>query len=453
MKAALLNPLSPYFERRRFARQSSAFPSGLGYIAGYLRQKGHTAAIYIPDTRSMPMKRVWARLEEFKPDVIGISAVTSNFMQAQEAAAEAKRRFGCLVIMGGPHPTALPRSTLESLPGLLDAVILGEGELPMAAIGEAFDKSGKVDFAGIPGAAFLKDGKYVETPRPEFIADLDSLPYPALDLLDGGFESRATGKILTSRGCPGQCTFCANIGLGRKFRPHSPERVVAEISHMVKEYGTRNFHIHDDCFTADPARVAKICDLILWKGLRINWDAAGRVNTLLDEELIIKMKKAGCSAMQLGIETGNQRINDLIKKGTTLEMAEKCCALLRKHGINCFNSFIIGNESETARTVDETIAFAKKLRATFSAFSILNPLPGTPIFDKYYKEFDRPDTDWSHWTDQWGTRPCAPRQTALSARQLQWLMVWAYVRYYINPTQLFRFLKFAVELTASEGKE
>lgn len=451
MRIALINPLSPYFERRRFARDNADFPAGLGSIAGYLRRDGHTAGIFIPDTRSMQMKRVWQRLQEFKPDIVGLSAVTSNFMEAGKVAAEVKRRFGCPVIMGGPHPTALPRSTLEGLPGL-DAVIIGEGELPMAALAAQFDRRGSVDFGAIPGAAFISGGEYRENPRPELISDMDSLPFPALDLLDGGARPHPTGKILTSRGCPGQCTFCANTGLGRKFRPFSPERVVEEIIYQKKTYGVWNFHIHDDCFTADPERVSRICDLILQKRLSLNWDAAGRVNTLLDEALLRKMKRAGCMAMQLGIETGDQRINDLMRKGTTLEMAEKCCALLRKCGINYFNSFIIGNEGETLDSVKRTISFAKKLKATFSAFSILNPLPGSPLFEKYYKDFDRPDTDWTRWSAQWEDRPYEPKQTALSGKTLRRLMILAHLQYYAAPSQLLRSINFTIALAAAENK-
>jgi len=387
----------------------------------------------------MPMDRVWREIGIFNPDIAGISAVTRNFMEARRVTKEVKHRFACPVVMGGPHPTALPRATLQGLPEL-DAVIAGEGELPMLALAAEFDKSGKIDFEKVPGAAFIKDGRYIENQRPEPISDLDNLPYPAIDLLNGEPAPLGNDKLITSRGCPGQCNFCANICMGRKFRPHSPERVVAEIEHLTEKYGASYFHVMDDCFTADNNRVHRICDLIISKKLKIAWTAAGRVNTLLDESLIIKMKRAGCVRVQLGIETGSQSINNLIGKGTTLDMAEKCCGLLRKHGVESFNSFIIGNEGETKETIKETIAFSKKLRSTISVFNILIPFPGTSIFEKYYKEFDKPDMDWTGWCSQWPSRPYEPRQTQLSKATLWRYTVWAWLSYFCSPSQMLRII-------------
>jgi anaerobic magnesium-protoporphyrin IX monomethyl ester cyclase len=436
MRVALILPLSPGGLRRLSNTRYDDFPSGLGYIAACLRDAGHTAAIFMPDPIWMPMKRVWRELESFKPDLVGVSAFTQNFMEARRVIAEAKRRCACPVILGGPHATALPRSTLQGLPEL-DAIILGEGELPVLALAAGFAKSGKVDLENIPGAAFIKDGRYTENPRPEPIADLDSLPYPALDLLNGGGKPYGHAKIMTSRGCPGQCNFCANICMGRKFRPHSPERVVAEIEHLVKTYGIIFLHIMDDCFTADVARVHRICDLLIAKKIKIFWEACARVNTL-DEALLVKMKQAGCMRLELGIETGSQRLNNLMGKGTTLEMAEKACALLRRHDVDSLTTFIIGNDGETAETLRETLALSRRLKSTVSMFTTLIPYPGTGIFEKYYKEFDKPDTDWTGWCAQGPFRPYEPRQTRLSGATLWRNLVWAYLSYFLSPSQLLR---------------
>ena len=369
---------------------------------------------------------------------------------------DAKRRLGCLVVMGGPHATALPRTTLLSLPAL-DAVIVGEGEIPLLALANEFSARGSVDLDKIPGAAFIKKGRYKANPLPGMIADIDALPYPARDLLDmklygthllsdlephwrrgrdaagtekprWSIDSRGVRKnaiLISSRGCPSQCTFCANVCMGHKFRAHSPGYVVGEMEHLVKKYGVNHFQIADDCFTADPGRVSAICDLIIKKKLDITWDAAGRVNNLYDGSLLNKMKKSGCILMLLGIETGEQRLMNLMKKGITLEMAEKCCALLRRHGIAYMNSFIFGNEGDTEETVSATVNFAKKLGSELVVYMVLVPYPGTRLFDKFFKEYDRPDTDWSHWTSCGPDRPYEPRQMALSNGRLLELMAQA----------------------------
>lgn len=443
MRIALINPLFPDWENRRAARAHYAFPSGLGYIAACLRRAGHEARVFIPEPASMPMARVWEDIAAFGPGLVGLTSMTANFMEARRVAAEAKRRFGCPVVMGGPHVTALPRSSLQSVPEL-DAVIMGEGEIGMTALAAEYS-GGAPDLAKVPGAAYISNGQFAQNPRPDPIEDLDSLPYPALDLLSGPFRDPEGNtpdtlrvKLVTSRGCPGQCNFCANICMGRRFRAHSPERVVAEIKNLVSAYGVRRFHIHDDCFTADARRAAAICELILKEGLRVSWDAAGRVNTLLDEDLIALMKRAGCYRVQLGIESGNQRVSDLMGKHTTLEAARRCCALLRKRELDYLNFFLVGAEGETRATVHDTIRFARELGGSLAMFTVVIPFPGTPLFEKYYSDFDRPDTDWTAWTGSPARRPCEPRHTALSNAELQRLMIWAHLRYYGSPAQLLR---------------
>lgn len=453
MKIVLINPPFPQPEWLIRFIYNHNVPLGLAYLAAYLRQAGHEVRVFDPEPSGMPLELMWQKVENFRPDVVGVTSVTPNFMAARGLAMEAKRRLGCLVVMGGPHANALPHSTLQGTPGL-DAVIMGEGEIPMLAMAAEFDARGKVDFNKIPGAAFFEAWKYRETPRPALISALDSLPYPARDQFDLRlyyrhrffFGGKKSATVLTSRGCPGQCTFCANICMGRKFRAHSPERVVAELEHLVEKYGIRHFQIYDDCFTADPKRVSAICDLILAKKLKITWGAFGRVNTLLDEALIMKMKRAGCEHILLGTESGSQRILDLMKKGTTLAMAEKCCALLRKHGIIYSNSFIIGGEGETEATVMETISFAKKLKADLVNFVILIPFPGTQVFEKYFKDYDRPDTDWSNWCEQGLDRTAPPRQTSLTMAELVRLQGVAYQKYNQNPAQVLRTLIFGMKI-------
>ncbi len=448
MKIALINPPSLKVHGQR-SRGFCGFPLGLGYIASYVRARGHEVRIFDPEPSRTPLELMWREVEAFGPGLTGLTSVTPNFMLAKSMAAEAKRRLNCPVIMGGPHANALPRSTLEGITGL-DAVILGEGELPVLAIAEALSREGKVDFSRIPGAAFIADGQYRETARSELIQDLDSLPTPARDLVDIHLYDKDTPSsvvrksvmLISSRGCPSQCTFCANITMGRRFRAHSPEYVVNEMAGLVRDYDIKHFQIVDDCFTADPARAAEICDRIVAARLGVTWFAAARVNTIRDEKLVLKMKRAGCLYVGMGIETGSQHINDLMKKGTTLEMAEQSCALLRKHGIGYINSFIIGNEGDTEETVLATIAFAKKLKPSTAIFNMLIPYPGTPLFEKYYKDYDRPDTNWDYWCSDGLNRPYSPRQTTLTMKRIISLRRRAYRSFYGNPLQLLRTLAF-----------
>ncbi|HBE88736.1 MAG TPA: hypothetical protein DDW67_06305 [Elusimicrobia bacterium] len=459
MKVVLINPPLSYNRHEKALNPEPWFPLGLGYIASYLRQGGHDVRIYDPDAVRMPLETMWEELSRFAPDAVGITSTTSSFMLAKRLVLEAKRRLNCLVLMGGPHVTALPRSTMLGTPGL-DAVIRGEGEIPMLALADGFDANGKADFRDVPGAAFMEGGQYRETPTPEPFRDLDVLPYPARDLLDmrpyencrSLYGGGKMATVISSRGCPSKCSFCSNAAsVYRKFRSRSPESFVAEMECLVKESGIRHFYIVDDCFSIDAKRTAAICDLMIKKKLPITWQAAGRVNTLLDESLISKMKQAGCVEVLLGIETGSQRILDIMKKGATLEMAEECCAKLHKHDINCYNSYILGAEGETVFTIIQTAIFSKKLFSLFALFNILIPFPGTAVFEKYYRDFDRPDTDWTDWASLLHKRPYPPRHTSLSwgAQKGWWLAI--SLLYYLEPIQLLRVLFFQVNLELNKA--
>ncbi len=445
MRVALIRPPFPPPHWLIGLTRDHDFPLGIGYLAAVLARAGNEARIFDPEAISQKQEALWAELEKFKPDLVGITTVTPRFEVAVRLAREAKKRLGCLVVMGGPHATALPRSTLLTVKGL-DAVIMGEAETSMLAVAEQFNTGGKVDFSRIPGAALFVNWKYVEVPRPEFIQDLDALPHPRRDFVNlkaynrnrvmfGGVKS---ATVISSRGCPGRCTFCANICTGRKIRLHSPGYFVGEMESLAREHGIKYFQIYDDCFTADQRHVEAVCDLILSKGLKLKWGAFGRVNTMQDEKLLLKMKRAGCRHMLLGIESGNQHILNLMRKGTTLAAAERSCALLRKCGIAYSNSIMLGCEGETVETARDSMAFAEKLGSELVNFVIQIPFPGTELFDKYYKDFDSPDTDWENWCSQTDNRPYPMRHTSLTMKQLVALQTEAGGRYGRSPVRFMR---------------
>ena len=450
MRIALINPPSLAAYGKIRSGHHCSFPLGLGYIAAYVRQFNHQVIILDPEAARISEEAMWAQIEAFKPDLIGFTAVTSNFMQARDLIRQAKEQFGSLVVIGGPHATALPQTTIESCVGL-DAVIRGEGELPILEIARQFDETGKVDFDKVAGAAFYVDGKLQKNLKAPLIESIDDLPPPARDLVDLSWYSlhphfqrgKMSATVLSSRGCPSRCTFCGNLCTGRIFRPASGVRFVDELETLVREYGIRHFHIVDDCFTAEPARVNAICNMIIERRLDITWFIFGRVDTLLDEALVLKMRAAGCVFVLLGIETGNQEVLDLMKKDTTIEQAMKCCETLRKCGIRYFNSFIIGNTGDTEQTVAETVDLAVRLKSTMAGFNIMIPFPGAPIFAKYYRHLDDVGTDWNNFCSVGDDVPYEPVHTSLTRQQLLKLTADAYRTYYSRPSQLWRVLMFA----------
>ena len=228
----------------------------------------------------------------------------------------------------------------------------------------------------------------------------------------------------------------------RKFRPHSPEYFIRELTELISIFGIEHFHIVDDCFTYDTVRLKEICNLIIDKDLKITWTCFGRVDTLQNIEIVKLMKKAGCVLVILGIETGNQRISDLMRKENS-KMAEIACYNLKVAKIDFFNSFIIGNEGETKDSINDTVQFSKKLDSVMAAFNIMVPFPGTTIFRRYYNDYDKPETDWNNWCSVGDDIAYDLRHTELSRSDILKLTSKAYNVFYFDPVQLFRILSYS----------
>lgn len=450
MRIAFINPPYLYVYGKIATGKHCSFPLGLGYMAAYVRQHGHIPAIF--DLEAMPYSfdEIWRQIIDFKPDLIAITSVTSNFTQAKLLAEKLKAEIGCLVIMGGPHVAALSKVTLQAVKGL-DAVIYGEGEEPIRILADQFDATGKVDFSSVPSACFLVNGEYKRSTRMRVIEELDTIPYPARDLVDMSWYSlqphfergKQSATILSSRGCPSKCTFCGNLIHGRRFRFNSPDYFVSELQLLRDQYGIKHFHIVDDCFSADPQRVDEICQLIIDRKLTdITWFIFGRADSLQDDKLINKMHRAGCVYVLLGVESGSEPVLEKMRKETPLDTVRKCCELLRKNKIAYFNSFIIGNVGETEEDVMKTINFAKELKSVMAGFNILTPFPGTYVFNKFYRDLATRDMNWDNFTSVTSKIPYTVKHSPLSNSDIERLTALAYKKYYLNLPQLLRLLSF-----------
>jgi radical SAM superfamily enzyme YgiQ (UPF0313 family) len=450
MRIAFVNPPYLYAYGKIATGKHCSFPLGLGYMAAYVREHGHEPAIF--DIEAMPYSfdEIWQQILDFKPDLVAITSVTSNFTQAKYLAEKSKTEIGCLVVMGGPHVAALPKVTLQAVTGL-DGVIIGEGEEPLRILADQYEATGMVDFSSIPSACFIVDGEFKRSTQMKLIEDLDSIPLPARDLVDMSWYSlqphfergQKSATILSSRGCPSKCTFCGNLIHGRRFRFNSPNYFVTELQMLRDKYGIRHFHIVDDCFSADPERVSEICQLILDRKLTdITWFIFGRADSLQDEKLIIKMRRAGCVYVLLGVESGSEHVLEKMRKETPLDTVRTCCKLLRKNRIAYFNSFIIGNVGETEDDVMKSIAFAKELKSVMEGFNIMTPFPGTYVFNKFYKDLANKDTNWDNFISVTSKIAYTVKHTPLSNSDVERLTALAYRQFYFNLPQIFRLLRF-----------
>ncbi|RKY04906.1 radical SAM protein [Candidatus Poribacteria bacterium] len=433
MKVLLVNP--PFPSGVYNALNMSLPPMGLMYVASVLREGGH-------DVKLVDLTVKGQKVDLSEPDIIGISGCTPQYPFGLELARRAKEE-GKVVVMGGPHVTFTAEETLKT--GLVDFVVRGEGEMTMLELVDAL-QGGRFDPSKIPGISWLdrETGRVVHNPDRPPVMDLDSLPYPARDLV-GIRENyntylkrtKLSTPIITSRGCPFRCSFCVVPRMnGRIWRPRSPEAVVDEIEHVVEEYGFEGIIFTDDNFTVRPERVKRICDLIIERKIDIAWWCMSRADTILkNEDMVERMAEAGCCTIFIGFESPNPETLKFYHKKTSPDVNERAIELLRKHGIQTLGSFILGALNEGKEECERTIEYALRLDPEQCQFSILTPYPGTEIFDMVKDRIKVRD-----WT-KYDCVHAVFDSDRLTARQKEKLLRKAYRRFYLRPRRIFNFSK------------
>ena len=377
-------------------------PLGLACIAAALKKEKIEVKILDINALNLSMEETISYIGGYKPDIAGLTAATPTINECFNIAEAAKKANPKIkAVIGGPHPTALPEESIKK--DFIDFVVIGEGEETMLELAREI-KNGKKDFKKIRGLVFKDRGKIIKNAARERIKDLDALPFPAFELLPLDRYISASSKykrfitILTSRGCPGQCNYCNKLIFGNACNMRSAENIIGEIEFLMKRYGYREFHIVDDLFTINRKRIVDFCNFVLEKNIRIKWKCGNgvRVGTV-DLELLRLMKKAGCYSLSYGIESGNQKILNNIRKGQALQQCINAVRWTKQAGIECVGFFMLGNLGEDEKTMQETIDFAKSLELDIAQFSILIPFPGTPIRQIIEKEGKIFESNWENY--------------------------------------------------------
>ncbi|MDP7116381.1 MAG: radical SAM protein, partial [Candidatus Woesearchaeota archaeon] len=379
-------------------------------------------------------------------DAIGIISLTAFALRSHQTAAEVKKNSDVPVIMGGPHPTAIPFEVIKD--SNVDYVVVGEGEYTfLELVDNLMDKHKIKDILGL----VYRDEKGVVVfngSRP-LLQNIDELPYPALHLFPmekyKNSEIRSARQpalsIMTSRGCAFGCTFCNKKIFGKRFRAHSAKRVVDEIEWLMKEFGAKQIAIWDETFTLDRQRVVDICDMIIERGLDIPWDCATRVNCV-DYELMKKMKQAGCESISYGIESGSERVIKSINKGFTKQQVVDAINDTRRVGIETRAYFMLGLVGETMDDMKQTIRFAKMIKPDYASFTLLVPHPGTEEYEKALKEGEFDDHFWDKIVlpeYNFLEKPVyVPK--GMTASQLLKMHMKAYKSFYFSPYTIFKIL-------------
>lgn len=391
MKVILINP--PYLKIYGETKEAAGcyFPLGLGYLASYLMKNNNTDVRLLDmNATRLDYKEVAEIIKKENPAIIGITCVTPNFSEAVSIAKMCKEICNAKIILGGAHASALQENILDKYEQF-DIAVIGEGEITLSEICSNINNIDE-EISNIKGIIYRRDKKVLKTPARQFELNIDKFPFPARHLADQNLYrpqsyldiGEKSSTIITSRGCPYKCTFCAgHLTCGNVFRAHSAEYVISEITELTTKYGVRYLIIHDDTFTFDKKRTAKICEMIIDINLGVKWFCLTRVNDV-NAELLKLMKKAGCIGLHYGIESGDSEILRSYKKGITLDMASSILNETNKLGIRSHISFIIGNKNETKDSIEKTISFAKELKPTFAFFNILTPYPGTEVYQNLF---------------------------------------------------------------------
>ena len=422
-------------------QQKCFAPVNLLYLAASLLKSGYDAHIIDANAFGLTDKAVVDSIKSMQPDLIGISLVSEIFLQTYHLTGQIKEAYpDAKIVLGGPHANAMPEKVLEEFMHA-DMVLTGECEESIVMLCGALENKMKLN--QVPGLYYRAEGKIVSSGAGGQIQDLDRLQHPARHLLSDAYKhnkyfmvlvrQRPVETLLTSRGCPFQCSFCSNIP-GR-FRPRSSENVMEE---LVARYdaGIRNFDIADANFTFDPGRALKIFDFIIKEKLNISFRFKSRTNSI-NKELVDKARQAGAYLISLGMESGSQEILGRMNKKTRIDENILACETVIKAGLKLNTGWIIGFPGETQETVNQTVNLIIKIKPTTANIGRLVPYPGTAVY-----EAAKADKSLAgDWTVNNDFIPWIKLPWIESLADLEEITQWAKNKVYYRPYYLFSFTK------------
>lgn len=356
-------------------------PLGLAYIAAVLEKAGHKVSILDSQALNLTTPEIKDYISKESPDAVGVTCMTPNVRGALEVMKLSKEvSKDIITVIGGPQISVFPNETLSF--DFVDYGIFGEGENAMLELVNNIEEGKAV--SNITGLVYKKNGK-VNINQASLVENLDELPFPARHLLPNEkyhcvISRNPFTTMITGRGCPFRCGFCFKGPADRNIRLRSAKNVVDEMEHCIEKYKVKEIMFYDDTITFNREHIKNICNEIIERKIDIDWEAPTRIDCV-DEEILKLMKKAGCIRLRYGVESGDQKILEIMRKRITIEKIEDIFKITKKIGIEAFAYFIIGYATEDEKTIRNTINFAKKLDPDWAMFTVATPLPFTNLYD------------------------------------------------------------------------
>jgi len=355
----------------------------LGYLAATLEQHGHQARLLDLNIVGDEIEAFKRELADSTPSVVGISATTASFPQATHLAQWSKETLpDSVVVLGGCHVTFTAAQTLADTPAV-DMVVRGEGEQTLRELVDCL--AADQPPTGVLGLSYRQNGHIIHNPPRPFIRDLNALPWPARHLMDMPLYS-VPGALISSRGCPGRCIFCAAGAMGgQRYRIRSPESVVDEMEFLHRQYGLEQLSIMDDTFTGLPRKLTlPVCAELERRGLKIAFGCESRAD-VATPQLLETLRKAGCTTIQFGVESGSPRILATLGKRITLDQVRQATTHSVELGMRVICSFILGHPNETEQDVYMTLDFIEELLYIGVREIYITPLipyPGSDVYER-----------------------------------------------------------------------
>lgn len=406
MKVLIANP--PVFEGVKFVREgrceqrASSFqylmvPISLPSIAAVLREAEYKVKITDCVADDLGQAELSAVCEDFRPGLIIMDVSTPTFsFDCKTIDLLKNARPEAHITAIGTHVSALPGESLASC--RLDSVIRGEPEYTSRALAETLENRG--DLAKVAGISYRNGESVKHNPDRPFIEDLDSLPFPARDLIPNErytmpISNRPYTLLVSSRGCTGRCTFCTgHLYYGRKLRLRSAANICDELEEIVNRFGINDVTMWSDTFTLNRDFVVGVCEEIMKRGIKVNWMANSRVDRV-DLDILKLMKQAGCSMISFGIESAVPEILKNCRKGTTPEQISDAVRWSREAGLETIAHVILGLPGETPETIRETSRFIKRIGPDYVQYYGAIPFPGTEFYELARDNHWLTTEDWS----------------------------------------------------------